>query len=223
MEKLLLILFVVCFTSLLTVEPNPTQNETTTIDRLPDNYPQQYKVAVGDSTKLTCAIENYDKLTSWRRQDGQPLPSSAHLSNGDFMIDYTQRDAAGLYECIVHESHGEYPIVAVELVVVELPKVVFYPKKSLTVQIGERVNIRCDATGDDPIHIEWHNEDHRPFPPNVRATGNNLEFLRITPNNSGRYYCSASNPNGVVTRTADVIVQHSEIPDLSSEQTENGN
>lgn len=33
-------------------------------------------------------------------------------------MDYTQRDAAGIYECIVQESHGDYPIVTAELVVV---------------------------------------------------------------------------------------------------------
>lgn len=68
-------------------QQNLTRNETTTttIDRLADNYPQQYKVAVGDNTKLSCAIENFTKRTSWRRQDGKPLPSSAHLSGGDMV------------------------------------------------------------------------------------------------------------------------------------------
>lgn len=48
---------------------------------------------------------------------------------------------------------------------------------------------------------------------NVRATGNYLEFYQITTSNAGRYYCTASNPNGNVTKTAEVIVHHNEIPD----------
>lgn len=48
---------------------------------------------------------------------------------------------------------------------------------------------------------------------NVRASGNYLEFFQITPSNAGRYYCSATNPNGNVTKTAEVIVHHNEIPD----------
>lgn len=47
---------------------------------------------------------------------------------------------------------------------------------------------------------------------NVRTSGSYLEFFQITPNNAGRYYCSATNPNGNVTKTAEVIVHHNEIP-----------
>lgn len=56
----------------------------------PDNRPdqsgvQQYKAAVGDETKLSCEIENYNKRTSWRRQDGHSLPSYARLAGGDLV------------------------------------------------------------------------------------------------------------------------------------------
>lgn len=34
------------------------------------------------------------------------------------IIDYTQRDAAGLYECFVEETYGTYPLVTAELIVV---------------------------------------------------------------------------------------------------------
>lgn len=33
-------------------------------------------------------------------------------------MNYTQKDAAGIYECIVHEAHGDYPLVTTELIVV---------------------------------------------------------------------------------------------------------
>lgn len=47
----------------------------------------------------------------------------------------------------------------------------------------------------------------------MRASGNYLEFYQITPTNAGRYYCQATNPNGNVTKTAEVIVHHNEIPE----------
>lgn len=59
-----------------------------------DNNPQQYKVAVGDGTKISCEIENNNKRTSWRRQDGQPLPSSSHLSGGDLVRTLIQLNLA---------------------------------------------------------------------------------------------------------------------------------
>lgn len=84
----------------------------------PPSRPEQYKVAIGDRTKISCSIENQNKRTSWRRQDGGPLPRNSHLSGGDLIIEYTQDDAAGVYECVVHEPNGDYPIVTTELVVV---------------------------------------------------------------------------------------------------------
>lgn len=40
-----------------------------------------------------------------------------------------------------------------------------------------------------------------------------MEFSQITSNDAGRYYCSAANPHGNVTKVAEVIVHHNEIPD----------
>lgn len=80
--------------------------------------PEQYKVAIGDRSLLSCRIENLNRRTSWRRQDGRPLPSSARLQGGDLIIEYTREDAAGVYECLVHESQSDIPIVTAELVVV---------------------------------------------------------------------------------------------------------
>lgn len=45
----------------------------------------------------------------------------------------------------------------------------------------------------------------------VRAVQNYLEFSQITPNDAGRYYCSAANRHGNVTKVAEVIVHHNEI------------
>lgn len=34
----------------------------------------------------------------------------------------------------------------------------------MTVRSGEFVRIYCNATGEQPIEISWHNEDQRPLP-----------------------------------------------------------
>lgn len=84
----------------------------------PPSRPEQYRAAVGDRTKMSCEIENRNARTSWRRQDGGPLPRNAYLAGGDLIIEYVQDDAAGVYECVVHEPNGEYPIITTELVIV---------------------------------------------------------------------------------------------------------
>lgn len=40
-----------------------------------------------------------------------------------------------------------------------------------------------------------------------------LEFPRITPSDTGRYYCTAKNRHGNVTKVAEVIVNHNEVYD----------
>lgn len=42
---------------------------------------------------------------------------------------------------------------------------------------------------------------------------NYLNFPRITPTDTGRYYCTATNRHGNVTKVAEVIVNHNEIFD----------
>lgn len=47
---------------------------------------------------------------------------------------------------------------------VDLPRINLYPEMPLTVRSGEQVSIFCNATGEDPIYVNWHNEEHRPLP-----------------------------------------------------------
>lgn len=84
----------------------------------PNNGFEQLKAPLGEGAKLSCQILNHNEPTTWRRQDGQPLPSNSYVSGGDLILDDIQEDAAGLYECIVHAEHGDYPLATTELVVV---------------------------------------------------------------------------------------------------------
>lgn len=46
-----------------------------------------------------------------------------------------------------------------------------------------------------------------------------MEFTHITPKDAGRYYCTAENVHGNVTKVAEVIVNRNEITDnLPSQQ-----
>lgn len=53
----------------------------------------------------------------------------------------------------------------------------------------------------------------------INVRGNTLEFTHITPKDAGRYYCTAENVHGNVTKVAEVIVNRNEITDnLPSQQ-----
>lgn len=55
-------------------------------------------------------------------------------------------------------------MIKLNCVNIELPKITLQPEMPLTVRSGEQVYIICNATGDEPIYVEWHNEDRRPLP-----------------------------------------------------------
>ncbi|KAJ6634940.1 Basement membrane-specific heparan sulfate proteoglycan core protein, partial [Pseudolycoriella hygida] len=179
---------------------------------------EPYKVGVGDKTEMHCNIENHDKPTSWRRVDGRPLPRGSHLYGGILVIDVTTHDAAGYYECTVREQDSEIPVVRTEIVVIELPRITFSPSMPMTVRSGDNVEIYCNATGEQPIRVNWHSEDFRPLPYSINVRGNYLEFTHITPKDAGRYYCVAENVHGNVTKVAEVIVNRNEITDNPASQ-----
>lgn len=51
------------------------------------------------------------------------------------------------------------------------------------------------------------------FLSSVVVQGNYLRFTSIAPYDAGRYYCTAANPYGNVTKTAEVIVTRNEVTD----------
>jgi len=78
----------------------------------------------------------------------------------------------------------------------------------MTVRSGDNVVIHCNATGEQPIRVEWHTSDRQPLPRSIRVRGTYLEFHAITPVDAGRYFCTAENVHGNVTKVAEVIVSN---------------
>lgn len=66
---------------------------------------------------MSCQLDNTALQTSWRRLDGRPLPPNSHASGGELLFYSIQHDAAGVYECIVHEPYGDHPVATTELLV----------------------------------------------------------------------------------------------------------
>lgn len=146
------------------------------------------------------------KPTNWRRQDGRALPRSSILSGGDLVIEHADYDAQGFYECYVNEIDGPAAIAVAEIVVVEMPRIFFSPSMPMVVRSGEYVEIYCNVSGEQPIHVKWHGENESPLPYSVRVENQYLIFNNIAPSDAGRYSCTASNVHGNVTKVAEVIV-----------------
>lgn len=77
----------------------------------------------------------------------------------------------------------------------------------MVVRSGDYVTILCDATGEQPIRVNWHmDNEHQPLPQTVRVQGSTLIFNSITTSDTGRYSCTAKNVHGNITKAAEVIV-----------------
>lgn len=76
----------------------------------------------------------------------------------------------------------------------------------MIVQAGQTVTIECDASGQEPIEVQWHGDNNEPLPHRVQTRGRSLYFNYITQADEGKYSCTARNDHGEITRVAQVIV-----------------
>lgn len=142
------------------------------------------------------------------------MPYSAHQSNGALLIENTQYDAAGYYECYIN---GQRPsdtitISTTQIVVQEgAPTIKFSPPMPMTVRVDQHVVIECIAEGTQPLNVFWHGPGFSRLPSTVVTYGNRLEFYQITLTDAGHYYCTATSPTGNNTKEAQVIVSPYEI------------
>ncbi|XP_053695300.1 basement membrane-specific heparan sulfate proteoglycan core protein isoform X2 [Sabethes cyaneus] len=190
-----------------------------TYPRLPYfDRPQKhtYKAILGERSELVCNEASSGARTEWRRTDGRSLPYGSIPSDGQLIIENTGLDAAGTYDCVAHDiTSSPTTIVQIVLEVVEPPRITFSPTMPIVVRSGEAVTIICNATGEQPIHISWHGEGDKNLPDRIRVSGQYLQFTQITTDDAGRYYCSAVNRQGNVSKVAEVIVNRNEIiPDI---------
>lgn len=168
---------------------------------------RRYPAHLGHQSHLACSFEGAELRTEWRRENDARLPLTAHQNDGNLIIEETGYDAAGIYECLGIDHTGR-PVVLerVELFVLALPRITLSPEMPLVVRPNDQVVIFCNASGDQPLHIRWHTEDHGYFPSGVRASGQYLTFPQISLSDTGKYYCTASNAYGNTTKAAEVIV-----------------
>lgn len=204
-----------------TVRPPYPDNWRTTTQRPRPPYPTsppvdvsqtmtRYPAHLGTRSLLACNLQGAPHIrTEWRREDPRyPLPSTARQYDGNLIIEDTDYDAAGVYECFgVNDDGSTFTLQKVELVVVAIPRITFSPTMPLVVRTGDNVVILCNATGEDPLKVTWHLEGGRYLPAGVRESGRYLQFPGITIENAGRYFCTASNEHGNATKVAEVIVR----------------
>uniref|UniRef100_A0A1A9WXF2 Down syndrome cell adhesion molecule n=1 Tax=Glossina brevipalpis TaxID=37001 RepID=A0A1A9WXF2_9MUSC len=165
----------------------------------------QWKQSIGDSgdyreLSYNIGIGNSQSVIETHSNGTLSIPKVAREHEGSYLCQANNGIGAGLSTLIKLKVHGKYsfnifgPSVTVS-------------KKQITVRRGDRVTLRCEADGDQPLDISWRGKSNRIDPsfdvryhikdsPLSRGVVSELTILQTILSDRGEYSCIASNTYG---------------------------
>lgn len=133
------------------------------------------------------------------------LPERRSFStNGNLTILNSTTGDSGMYVCEATNAIGRARVMT-QLVVLAIPRFVVKPPEDVSISTGDILTVNCSAQGDQTLRVTWSREyaalpDHRAT---VRDDGT-LIINQLVPEDSGKYFCTASSVGGAVKVTADM-------------------
>ncbi|XP_038565144.1 roundabout homolog 1 isoform X2 [Micropterus salmoides] len=173
--------------------------------------PSDVEVADGEVAVLNCGppVGHPKPNVIWKK-DGFPINSTdRHYTelSGKLLIDPAEKHHSGAYVCVASNTVGVRESRAARLSVLAKPVLVLKPE-NVSVRVGESAQFYCQAKGDPPPAVVWSREQG-PLP-NGRYLVNpdqTLQIHYVTAQDSGKYTCTAANDVGLVTASAQLLVE----------------
>ncbi|XP_051902192.1 roundabout homolog 1 isoform X2 [Hippocampus zosterae] len=173
--------------------------------------PSDVEVAEGEVAVLNCAppVGHPEPNIMWRK-DGLAINyTDFHYTelNGKLIIAPAVKNHSGAYVCVASNTMGKRESRAARLTVLAKPVFLVKPG-NVSVRLGESAQFYCQAKGDPPPAVVWSRE--RGPLPNGRYLINpdqTLQIHYVTAQDAGKYTCTAVNDVGVVTATAQLLVE----------------
>ncbi|XP_032362362.1 matrix-remodeling-associated protein 5 [Etheostoma spectabile] len=127
--------------------------------------------------------------------------------NGTLTIKNTQPTDGGQYLCMVQNQHGTDKMVVNLVVFAQRPRILQPQHRDITVSLGGKVDLECNAVGHPTPRVTWTLPNHVHVAADGFATQQNVAVfsngtLRINPAayaDQGIYKCSGSSTAGVDT------------------------
>ncbi|KAM9348952.1 roundabout homolog 4 [Symphorus nematophorus] len=173
--------------------------------------PSDVEVAEGEVAVLSCGPpKGHPEPNVMWKKDGLPINSSDHHYtelSGKLIIAPAGKNHSGAYVCVASNTMGVRQSRAARLSVLAKPVLVLKPE-NVSVRMGESAQFYCQAKGDPPPAVVWSREQG-PLP-NGRYLVNpdqTLQIHYVTAQDAGKYTCKAVNDVGVVTASAQLIVE----------------
>ncbi|XP_023265935.1 roundabout homolog 4 isoform X1 [Seriola lalandi dorsalis] len=173
--------------------------------------PSDVEVGEGEVAVLNCGppVGHPEPNIIWKK-DGLPINSSDHHYtelSGKLIIAPAEKNHSGAYVCVASNTVGVRESRAARLSVLAKPLLVLKPE-NVSVRMGESAQFYCQAKGDPPPSVVWSREQG-PLP-NGRYLVNpdqTLQIHYVTAQDAGKYTCTAVNDVGVVTASAQLLVE----------------
>uniref|UniRef100_A0A8D2IVU7 Ig-like domain-containing protein n=1 Tax=Varanus komodoensis TaxID=61221 RepID=A0A8D2IVU7_VARKO len=134
------------------------------------------------------------------------------LQDGTLMIQDTRESDKGIYQCMAKNIAGEAKTQEVVLRYSgnpSKPSFVIQPQ-STEVLVGQSVTLECGVSGHPTPRVVWMLRSGSPLPQDARFTitsSGGLFIQNVTFSDQGQYSCNASNSEGSIQATANLLVQ----------------
>ncbi|KAK2828910.1 hypothetical protein Q5P01_019944 [Channa striata] len=173
--------------------------------------PSDVEVAEGEVAVLNCGapVGHPEPNIIWKK-DGRHIDTTdQHYTElgGKLIIAPAEKNHSGAYVCVASNTVGLRESRAARLSVLAKPLLVLKPE-NVSVRMGESAQFYCQAKGDPPPAVVWSREQG-PLP-NGRYLVNpdqTLQIHYVTAQDAGKYTCTAANDVGVVTASAQLLVE----------------
>ncbi|XP_056267109.1 roundabout homolog 1-like isoform X2 [Pseudoliparis swirei] len=173
--------------------------------------PSDVEVAEGEVAVLNCGppIGHPEPNVIWKK-NGLAIDNTDHHYtelSGKLIIAPAEKKHSGAYVCVASNTGGVRESRAARLSVLAKPALVLKPD-DVSVRTGESAQFYCQAKGDPPPAVAWSREQG-PLP-NGRYLVNpdhTLQIHYVTAQDAGKYTCTAVNDAGVVTGSAQLLVE----------------
>ncbi|KAM9788999.1 roundabout homolog 4 [Neosynchiropus ocellatus] len=173
--------------------------------------PSDMEVAEGETAVLNCEppTGHPEPNVMWKK-DGLPIKTSDFhytMVGWKLVISPAQKNHSGVYVCVASNTVGVRESRAARLSVLAKPVLVLKPEDA-TVKVGESAQFYCQAKGDPRPAVVWSREQG-PLP-NGRYLvdpDQTLQIHYVTPQDAGKYTCTAANDVGVVSASGQLTVE----------------
>jgi len=190
---------------------------------------------IGGTVEMKCSVQyGEDYPVVWMKLDPVDRSNDLSITSGTTMIlrdprfnvdlnkqtstytlrieDIQETDGA-VYQCQVIIGLQDKEVADVPLIVRRPPIISDNSTRSVVAIEGQKVILKCYASGYPPPEIYWRRQDNAVLPTNTSIfKGNVLEFDYVRKEHRGTYYCVATNVVGQgARRNVDVEVEFSPV------------